>query len=89
MRGVSLAMQRSSRASRVFVFGAAAAFVSLSACSILGGSDDSSGASDQDAGDTDNGRRDAGSRKDSSSSPDGRAPSDAGNIKHDDAGHVI
>lgn len=84
-------MNRPSRASRVFALGAAAAFVSLSACSILSGGDDSNGAASVDGGGDsemhDSGRRDSGStRRDSGIS----TSSDGGNsYQHDDAGHVI
>lgn len=79
---------RSSSSKKVFSIVGLAAFACLSACTILGGGDDSSSAT-ADGGDEDvsNGRRDAGHRTDSgSSSP---SSSDSGTVRHDDAGHVI
>lgn len=90
-RGVSVRiMLRSLRLSRVVSFGTVAALVSLSACSILSGGDDSNGASSSDAGEGDvsngTGKRDSGStRRDSGSSL-----TDGGiTLPHDDAGHVL
>lgn len=86
-------MRRSSRLSRAVSFGVVAAFVSLSACSIFSGSDDSNGASSGDAGDNDvsNGSgRDASTRRDSGTDG-GASIDDSGSVTlpHDDAGHVI
>jgi hypothetical protein len=86
-------MHGSSRLSRVVCFGAVAAFVSLSACSILGGGDDSNGASSSDDGgdsDVSNGSgRDSGTRRDSGSDGGGSIKDGSVPLPHDDAGHVI
>jgi hypothetical protein len=89
----SLIMRRSSRLSRVVSFGAVAAFVSLSACSIFGGVDDANGVVSDDGGDSDahdSGRRDSGSTRRDSGTDGGSSTQDGGiSFLHDDAGHVL
>jgi hypothetical protein len=86
-------MRKSSSFHRVFTFGVTIGLVLISACSIFGGSDDSSSASSVDGGeDAFTIHHDAGtSRRDSgtSSSDGGVLLQSDGGFVHDDAGHVI